>query len=108
MKHNSNLAIFNRASINEKVKFDIQLAFLEQPLAHGLLQALTYIGLTCDPRAPISVPNKVLRALLPNLDYFWISINCTGQEVYLAFVKESNKEAQSFKKASYFGFGIYV
>lgn len=68
MRHNPNSAIYNGAYINEKVKFDVQSAFLERPSAHGLLRALTHMGLTCDPRAPTFVPDEVFRALPPDLE----------------------------------------
>jgi hypothetical protein len=66
MRHNPNSALFNKAYINEKVKFDVQSAFLERPSAYGLLRSLNHMGLTCDPRAPTFVPDEVLQALPPD------------------------------------------
>ena len=66
MRHNPNSALHNAAYINEKVKFDVQSAFLERPSKHGLLRALTHMSLTRDPRAPKSVadvPEAVFEAL---------------------------------------------
>lgn len=58
--------MYNGAYINGKVKFDVQCAFLERPSTHRLLHTLTHMGLTCDPRAPITPPKEVLKALPPN------------------------------------------
>ncbi|KAI9808022.1 MAG: hypothetical protein M1827_007547 [Pycnora praestabilis] len=55
MRHNSNSNIF-QAYLNQRVKFDVQAAFLECPSADGLLRAFAHMSLTCDPRAPTSVP----------------------------------------------------
>lgn len=66
MRHNPNSALHNAAYINEKVKFDVQSAFLERPSKHGLLRALTHMSLTRDPRAPksvVDVPEAVFEAL---------------------------------------------
>jgi hypothetical protein len=66
MRHNPNSAVYNGAYINERVKFDVQSAFLERPSAHGLLRALTHMSLTRDPRAPVNPPEEVLQALPPD------------------------------------------
>jgi hypothetical protein len=63
--------LHNAAYINEKVKFDVQLAFLERPSMHGLLWALTHMSLTRDPQAPksvVDVPKAVFKALLADLE----------------------------------------
>ncbi|KAI9810031.1 MAG: hypothetical protein M1827_006729 [Pycnora praestabilis] len=62
MRHDSNSNIF-QAYLNQRVKFDVQAAFLERPSADGLLRAFAHMSLTCDPRAPTSVPQDLLNSL---------------------------------------------
>lgn len=66
MRHDPKSGTFSTSYLNKKVRFDIQSAFLEQPSKDGLTKAFTYIGLTCDPRAPKNVPQEVIDALLPD------------------------------------------
>jgi len=63
MRQNPNSAVFNGAYINERVRFDVQSAFLGRPSATGLLRVFTHMSLRRDPRAPIHVPDEVLEAL---------------------------------------------
>jgi hypothetical protein len=66
LRHNPNSGIFCGSYINEKVRFIVQDAVLDQPTDAGFLRAFTHMGLTCDPRAPAVVPQEVLDALLPD------------------------------------------
>ena len=68
MRHDPKSGIFNGAYLNEKVRFDVQSAFLERPSTDGLTRAFTHMGLTCDPRAPKDVPQEVMNALPPTLN----------------------------------------
>jgi hypothetical protein len=67
MRHNPNSDIFN-AYLNEKVRFDVQSAFLERPSTDGLTRAFTHMSLTTDPQAPTDVPQEIMDALPPNPD----------------------------------------
>ncbi|OBT39661.1 hypothetical protein VE00_10675 [Pseudogymnoascus sp. WSF 3629] len=66
MRQNPNSAVFNSAYLNEKVRFDIQLAVMNRPSTDGLTLAFTHMGLTYDPRAPKDVPESVRKALPPD------------------------------------------
>lgn len=69
MRHDLQWATFNSAYINEKVKFDLQNAFLDEPLEDGLITLFTYISITRDPRASYDiVPEEVWNALPPDPD----------------------------------------
>ena len=67
MRHNPNSDIFN-AYLNEKVRFDVQAAFLERPSTDWLTRAFTHMSLTADPRAPTDVPKEIMDALPPDPD----------------------------------------
>ena len=67
MRHNPRTGVFSRSYLNEKVRFDVQAAFLDRPSMDGLTKAFTHMSLTCDPRAPKDVPKEVMKALPPNL-----------------------------------------
>lgn len=66
MRHNPQTGVFCGSYINEKVRFIVQDAVLDQPTDAGFLRAFTHMSLTCDPRAPVSVPNEVMKALPPD------------------------------------------
>ncbi|QSZ31844.1 hypothetical protein DSL72_001413 [Monilinia vaccinii-corymbosi] len=66
MRYNSQTGVFCGSYINEKVRFIVQDAVLDQPTNVGFLCAFTHMSLTCDPRAPIDVPEEVLKALPPD------------------------------------------
>jgi hypothetical protein len=65
MRHDPKSNIFE-AYLNERVKFDVQAAFLERPSQDGLLRAFAHMSLTCDPRAPTSIDSEVLDTLPPD------------------------------------------
>ncbi|PQE19655.1 hypothetical protein CJF31_00010054 [Rutstroemia sp. NJR-2017a BVV2] len=66
MRHNPQTGVFCGSYINEKVRFIVQDAVLDQPTNIGFLRAFTHMSLTCDPRAPIDVPEEVLKDLPPD------------------------------------------
>lgn len=66
MRHNPQTGVFCGSYINEKVRFIVQDAVLDQPTNIGFLHASTHMSLTCDPRAPIDVPEEFLKALPPD------------------------------------------
>ncbi|APA07342.1 hypothetical protein sscle_02g021120 [Sclerotinia sclerotiorum 1980 UF-70] len=66
MRHNPQTGVFCGSYINEKVRFIVQDAVLDQPTNIGFLRAFTHMSLTCDPRAPIDVPEEILKALPPD------------------------------------------
>lgn len=68
MTHNPQTGVFSRSYINETVRFIVQDAVLDQPTDIRLLRAFTHISLTCDPRAPINIPEDILRALPADLE----------------------------------------
>lgn len=68
MRHNPQSGIFCGSYINEKVRFIVQDAVLDQPTDAGFLRAFTHMSLTCDPRAPANVPRDVIDALPPDLE----------------------------------------
>jgi hypothetical protein len=63
MRHDPRTGVFSRSYLNEKVRFDVQAAFLDRPSMNSLTKAFTYISLTYDPRAPKHVLQEVLAAL---------------------------------------------
>ncbi|KAK3898542.1 hypothetical protein C8A05DRAFT_47176 [Staphylotrichum tortipilum] len=67
MRHDPKWATFNSAYINEKVKFHLQNAFLEEPTEDSLLAMLSHIGLMRDPRASKDmVPDEVWEMMPPD------------------------------------------
>ena len=66
MRHNPQTGVFCGSYINEKVRFIVQDAVLDQPTDAGFLRAFTHMSLTCDPRAPVDVPEEVMKALPPD------------------------------------------
>ncbi len=60
IRHNPNSAVYNSAYINKRVKFNIQLAFLERLSAYRILCALTHMSLTRNPRALVNPLEEVL------------------------------------------------
>jgi hypothetical protein len=68
MRQDLNSGVFNAAYLNQKVRFDVQAAFLERLSLDGLTKAFTHMSLTADPRAPTNVPDEILKALPPDLN----------------------------------------
>lgn len=66
MRHNPQTGVFSGSYINEKVRFIVQDAVLDQPTDVGFLRAFTHMSLTCDPRAPTDVPEEIRKALPPD------------------------------------------
>jgi len=66
MRHNPNTGVFSGSYINEEVRFIVQDAVLDQPTNVGFLRAFTHMSLTCDPRAPTTVPKEILDTLPPD------------------------------------------
>ncbi|KAH8762061.1 hypothetical protein F5883DRAFT_677840 [Diaporthe sp. PMI_573] len=67
MRHDPKWATFNSAYINEKVKFHLQNAFLDEPTEDSLLAMFSHIGLMRDPRASQDmVPDAVWEAMPPD------------------------------------------
>lgn len=67
MRHDPKWATFNSAYINAKVKFHLQNAVLHEPHEDALLEMLTRISITRDPRAGRDmVPAEVWRGLQPD------------------------------------------
>jgi Protein of unknown function (DUF3435) len=66
MRHDPRTGVFSSSYLNEKVRFDVQSAFLDRPSMDGLTKAFTHMSLTCDPRAPKHVPQEVMDALPPD------------------------------------------
>ena len=69
MRHDPKWATFNSAYINEKVQFDIQNAFLDEPSEDSLIRLFTHVSLSRDPRARRNmVPDKVWERLRSHPD----------------------------------------
>jgi hypothetical protein len=60
MRHKANSTIFEEY-LNERVKHDVQAAFLEEPSENGLLCAFDHMSLICDPRAPTTIIKEELQ-----------------------------------------------
>ncbi len=73
IRHNPNSDIFN-VYLNEKVRFDVQSAFLEHPSTDGLTRAFTHMSLTADRRAPTDVPRDIIDALPPDPEVLAIDV----------------------------------
>jgi hypothetical protein len=82
MRHDPNSGVFNAAYLNEKVRFDVQAAFLEHPSMDRLTCAFTHMSLTADPRAPKDTPDKVVKAL--PLDPDIINLESEQEELKLS------------------------
>lgn len=67
MRHNPQTEVFCGSYINEKIRFLVQDAVLNQPMDAGFLRIFTHMSLTCDSRASSSVPQEILNALPPDL-----------------------------------------
>jgi hypothetical protein len=68
LRHNPQTGVFCGSYINEKIRFIVQDAVLDQPTDAGLLRAFTHMSLTRDPRAPTNVPQEFIDALPPNAE----------------------------------------
>jgi hypothetical protein len=67
MRHDPKWATFNSAYINAKVKFHLQNAVLHEPHENALIEMLTHISVTRDPRAGRDiVPAEVWQDLPPD------------------------------------------
>jgi hypothetical protein len=67
MRHDPKWATFNSAYINEKVKFHLQNAFLDEPTEDSLLAMFSHIGLMRDPCASQDmVPDAVWEVMPPD------------------------------------------
>jgi hypothetical protein len=66
IRYNPQTGVFCRSYINEKVRFIVQDTVLDQPTDAGFLCAFIYISLTCDPRAPVDMPEEIMNALPPD------------------------------------------
>ena len=86
MRHDPRTGVFSGSYLNEKVRFDVQSAFLDRPSMDGLTKAFTHMSLTCDPRAPKHVPQEVLAALSPNPAI--VELETDRWELYKAIRKE--------------------
>jgi hypothetical protein len=85
MRHDQGSSIFN-VYLNQRVKFDVQAAFLERPSADHLLKMFAHMSLTCDPRAPVDVPDEVLSRQPP--DPKLITLTSLKEELKLKIYKE--------------------
>ena len=113
MRHDPKWATFNSAYVNEKVEFDLQNAFLDEPLEDGLIALFTHISITRDPRASYDmVPEEVWKALPPDPDIARLEseraslkdgkyrVQGTAQEGQVQFLtKEINKKRAQRNKA---------
>lgn len=68
MRHETNSNTSNEEYVKEKMKFDMQNAFLQRPSANSLLKAFAHTSLTCNPRASndrigILPPDPAINAL---------------------------------------------
>jgi hypothetical protein len=69
MRHDPKWSTFNSAYINEKIKFHLQNAFLDEPTEDSLLKMLSHIGHMRDPRARKNmVPDGVWEMMPPDPD----------------------------------------
>ncbi|KAF7955521.1 hypothetical protein EAE96_004447 [Botrytis aclada] len=68
LRYNPQTGVFSGSYINEKVRFIVQDAVLDQPTNVGFLRAFTHMSLTCDPRAPVDVPEEIINALPPDAE----------------------------------------
>ena len=68
MRHIPQTGVFS-AYLNQRVRFDVQNAFLEDSIDDGLTRVFTHMSIRCNPFAPTGVPGEVLKALPtdPNL-----------------------------------------
>ncbi|KAI1305758.1 hypothetical protein F5Y03DRAFT_384421 [Xylaria venustula] len=67
MRHDPKWATFNSAYINAKVKYHLQNAVIHEPQEDALIEMLTHISVTRDPRAGRDiVPDEVWRDMPPD------------------------------------------
>jgi hypothetical protein len=68
MRHNPHTRVFG-TYLNQRVRFDVENAFLEDPVDDGLTRIFTYMGISCNPLIPLGVSDEVFKALTadPNL-----------------------------------------
>ena len=81
LRHNPQIGVFCRLYINEKVRFIVQDAVLDQPTDSGFLRAFTHMSLTCDPRVPQTVPDYIRDDLPPNPEL--VQLKLEQQEIRL-------------------------
>jgi len=83
LRHNPQTGVFSGSYINEKVRFIVQDAVLDQPTDTGFLRAFTHMSLTCDPRAPQTVPKEVRDALPPDPELVELEIELQEHRIEL-------------------------
>ena len=68
MRHNPQTGVFS-AYLNQRVRFDVQNAFLKDSVDDGLTRVFTHMSIRCNPLAPKGVPREIFKALPtdPNL-----------------------------------------
>lgn len=67
MRHDPRFTTFHSAYINERVEFDLQNTFLENPTEDKLIRMFAHVSITRDPRATRDmVPDDVWRNLPPD------------------------------------------
>ena len=62
MRHNPEAATFQKY-LNPKLNFSVQAAMLERPADDVLLKAMSHMGLTRDPGAPVKAPKSYVESL---------------------------------------------
>jgi hypothetical protein len=109
LRHNPQTGVFCGSYINEKVRFIVQDAVLDQPTNISFLRAFTHMSLTCDPRAPQTVPEEVRDALPPDPELVQLELELQERRTELkriyghAFIKrsvrtEAGEEYQQLKR----------
>ncbi len=66
MRHDPKWASFNSAYLNEKARFHLQMAVLEEPHEDPLIDMFTHISIMRDPRGSDMVPDEIWRDLPPD------------------------------------------
>ncbi|KAK3935373.1 hypothetical protein QBC46DRAFT_453549 [Diplogelasinospora grovesii] len=117
MRHDPKWATFNSAYINAKVKFHLQNAVLHEPHEDALIEMLTHISVTRDPRAGRDiVPDEVWREMPPDPEIvelerrremlkggqYRIQGRDNEQEIRDLTKEINNKKAQREYRADYF------
>jgi hypothetical protein len=102
MRHNPQTGVFCGSYINEKVRFIVQDAVLDQPTNIGFLRAFTHMSLTCDPRAPVDVPEEVLKALPPDPEIMELTREREGYKKQFGYYSrappEIRKECEQLRR----------
>jgi hypothetical protein len=63
MRHAPGKGVFQTSYLDDRVNFNTQMAFLEEPTDDGLTRVFRHMSLTCNPNAPVEISEDIAKKL---------------------------------------------